>query len=269
MTTSDKAILLAHATRYKKEALEKRISNGKKRALEKRKKAAGKSAVESPWLQWRRASSDENSFSLANSSSDEDSFSLADESSSDEEMDYDDSDAALCVALLAGAVDAIPSSIPVVSTDEEMGDTDSDAATSGDSITGSTADLDDGGAGGDDDVDDTSLSEDLSENVEGAGDALDDGWNCGRRTMRNSKSDARCNTCRMFRSDRRGGGTAAMATATSTTSSADLSIGDVDHLLIDRLKAALAERNLATYGDIHAMRNRLRRFIERQDGGAD
>mgnify|MGYP001986465905 CR=1 FL=1 len=40
-------------------------------------------------------------------------------------------------------------------------------------------------------------------------------------------------------------------------------------LLIDRLKAALAERNLATYGDIHAMRNRLRRFIERQDGGAD
>ena len=256
MTTSDKAILLAHATRYKKEALEKRISNGKKRALEKRKMAAGKAAVESPWLQWQRASSDEDSFSLA-------------DSSSYEEMDYDDSDAALCVALLAGAVDAIPSSIPVVSTDEEMGDTDSDAATSGDSITGSTADLDDGGAGGDDDVDDTSLSEDLSENVEGAGDALDDGWNCGRRTMRNSKSDARCNTCRMFRSDRRGGGTAAMATATSTTSSADLSIGDVDHLLIDRLKAALAERNLATYGDIHAMRNRLRRFIERQDGGAD
>ena len=214
MTTSDKAILLAHATRYKKEALEKRISNGKKRALEKRKMAAGKAAVESPWLQWQRASSDE------------DSFSLADESSSDEEMDYDDSDAALCVALLAGAVDAIPSSIPVVSTDEEMGDTDSDAATSGDSITGSTADLDDGGAGGDDDVDDTSLSEDLSENVEGAGDALDDGWNCGRRTMRNSKSDARCNTCRMFRSDRRGGGTAAMATATSTICS---SIGSRPH----------------------------------------
>ena len=42
MTTSDKDILHSHATRCKKEALEKRISNGKKRALEKRKKAAGK-----------------------------------------------------------------------------------------------------------------------------------------------------------------------------------------------------------------------------------
>jgi len=75
----------------------------------------------------------------------------------------------------------------------------------------------------------------------------------------------------MFRSDRRGGGTAAMAAAaaaTSTTSSAHLSSGDVDHLLIDRLKAALAERNLATSGDIHDMRNRLRRFMERQAGGA-
>ena len=40
------------------------------------------------------------------------------------------------------AISAIPSSIPVVSTDEEMGDTDSDATIFGDSITGSTADLD-------------------------------------------------------------------------------------------------------------------------------
>ena len=72
-----------------------------------------------------------------------------------------------CPACLA--ISAIPSSIPVVSTDEEMGDTDSDATIFGDSITGSTADLDDGGGlGGDDDADDMSLSEDLSENIEGA-----------------------------------------------------------------------------------------------------
>ena len=210
MTTSDKDILLAHATRYKKEALEKRISNGKRRALEKRKKAEGKAAVESPWLQWRRASSDEDSFSLADSSSDEEmdygdsdadtafrGFGMFDPLEDDEEAsraaqsadaafgplevdvdappvapddgnDYHCSKCKLfgdliccdmcpktyhrgclpsgsslesvdndgdwfCPACLA--ISAIPSSIPVVSTDEEMGDTDS--------ITGSTADLDD------------------------------------------------------------------------------------------------------------------------------
>jgi len=55
----------------------------------------------------------------------------------------------------------------------------------------------------------------------------------------------------------------------STGGDTTLSVGDVDRLLIDRLKAALAERNLATSGDIHDMRNRLRRFMERQAGGAD
>lgn len=61
----------------------------------------------------------------------------------------------------------------------------------------------------------------------------------------------------------------ATVTMATTTNSAALSIGDVDHLLIDRLKAALADRHLATSGDIHDMRNRLRRFIERQAGGPD
>ena len=42
-----------------------------------------------------------------------------------------------------------------------------------------------------------------------------------------------------------------------------LSVGDVDRLLIDRLKAALRDRDLDTTGDIHAMRRRLRKFIER------
>ena len=202
-------------------------------------------AVESPWLQWleddeeasRAAQSADAAFGPLKvdvdappvapddgkwrwASSDENSFSLAD-SSSDKEMDYGDSDSALCAALLEGDVDAPPvapddgndyhcskcklfgdliccdmcpktyhrgclpsgpslesvdndgdwfcpaclaisaiptcSSIPVVSTDEEMGDTDSDATIFGDSITGSTADLDDdGGSGGGDDADDTS-----------------------------------------------------------------------------------------------------------------
>ena len=42
-----------------------------------------------------------------------------------------------------------------------------------------------------------------------------------------------------------------------------LSVSDVDRLLIDKLKGALRDRGLDTTGDIHAMRRRLRKFIER------
>ena len=52
-----------------------------------------------------------------------------------------------------------------------------------------------------------------------------------------------------------------MSTTGGDTST--LSVGDVDRLLIDRLKAALRDRGLDTTGDIHAMRRRLRKFIER------
>ena len=42
----------------------------------------------------------------------------------------------------------------------------------------------------------------------------------------------------------------------STGGDTTLSVGDVDRLLIDRLKAALRDRDLDTTGDIHAMRRR-------------
>ena len=57
--------------------------------------------------------------------------------------------------------------------------------------------------------------------------------------------------------------TSRVGSATST-SFPTLSIANVDNLLIDNLKTALADRNLDTSGDIHNMRNRLRAFIERQ-----
>lgn len=50
--------------------------------------------------------------------------------------------------------------------------------------------------------------------------------------------------------------------ATATMKTSTLSVGDVDRLLIDRLKAALRDRDLDITGDIHAMRRRLRKFIE-------
>ena len=49
----------------------------------------------------------------------------------------------------------------------------------------------------------------------------------------------------------------------STGGDTTLSVGDVDRLLIDKLKAALRDRDLDITGDIHAMRRRLRKFIER------
>ena len=49
----------------------------------------------------------------------------------------------------------------------------------------------------------------------------------------------------------------------SSAGAGTLSVSDVDNLLIDRLKGALRDRGLDTTGDIHAMRRRLRKFIER------
>ena len=61
----------------------------------------------------------------------------------------------------------------------------------------------------------------------------------------------------------------AAGSATGSTSFPALSIVDVDNLRIDDLKSALADRNLATTGDIHGMRKRLRAFIERQASSSE
>ena len=62
----------------------------------------------------------------------------------------------------------------------------------------------------------------------------------------------------------------AAGSATGSTSFPALaSIVDIDDLRIDNLKSALADRNLATTGDIHGMRKRLRAFIERQASSSE
>ena len=69
------------------------------------------------------------------------------------------------------------------------------------------------------------------------------------------------------RGDRSPSPTAGDSATDAGTSSPPLSIADVDDLLIDPLKAALSDRNLATTGDINSMRNRLRAFLAGGDGG--
>ena len=171
ITKSDKDILLSHATRYRKEALEKRISSGKKRALEKRKKAAGKGALESPWLQWRRASSDDDQdnegeklYQVVYEDGDEEDLTVSELQAAIELYEKEEIIGTFLeeqVAVLASEDPPVPQDpAPIANNDQEMRD---DSSRDG-----------------------------------------DDGWLCGRCTLRNPTVNARCDACSTFRPGRRG-----------------------------------------------------------------